>query len=57
MGKVSIWAQWLMVTAGVMLSPMVALFVTSFLGRPRIRRLWPRQGLGRFRAGRLGQLR
>jgi hypothetical protein len=40
-GKVSIWGQWLMVTTGVLLSPVFFLFVALFLGWPRIRRLWP----------------
>jgi hypothetical protein len=38
MGKVSIWAQWLMVAAGVLLSPMVAILFAWFIGWPRIRR-------------------
>ena len=40
MGKVPKWAQWLMVLAGVLLSPVVVLFGAWFLGWPRIRRRW-----------------
>jgi hypothetical protein len=32
MGKVSIWAQWLMVASGVLFSPILALFLAWFLG-------------------------
>ena len=44
MGKVSIWAQWLMVAAGVLLSPVFVLLFTWFIGWPRLHRLWPRRG-------------
>jgi hypothetical protein len=32
MGKVPIWAQWLMVAAGVLLSPVFLLFAVWFMG-------------------------
>jgi hypothetical protein len=49
MGKVSIWAQWLMVTTGVLLSPVFVLFSAWFIGWPHIRRYGRvgRQGWGR----------
>jgi membrane protein DedA with SNARE-associated domain len=43
MGKVSIWAQWLMIATGVLLSPVLVLFLGWLIGWPRIRRLWPRR--------------
>jgi hypothetical protein len=46
MGKVSIRAQWLMVAAGIFLSPVFVLFLAWFIGWPRIRRLWFRQEAG-----------
>ena len=61
MGKVSLWVQWLMVAAGVLLSPVVALFMAWFPGWPRIRRLWPRQqsrvgiGIGELKQVRKGE--
>jgi hypothetical protein len=43
MGKVSIWRQWVMVVAGVLVSPVFFLLVAWFIGWPRIRRAWPRR--------------
>jgi len=34
MGKVSVRGQWVMVTAGVLLSPVFALFFAWFIGWP-----------------------
>ena len=51
MGKVPIWAQWLGVAAGVLLSSAFVPFVTWFMGWSRMCRLWTRRevapGLGR----------
>jgi hypothetical protein len=46
MGKVAIRAQWVMLAAGVLLSPVLALFLAWFLGWPRVRRLWPLREAG-----------
>jgi len=40
MGHVSISKQWLMVAAGIFLSPVFVLFLAWFIGGPRIRRIW-----------------
>jgi|SRR5271155_1732086 len=42
MGRVSIWKQWLIVAAGVSLSPAFVLFLAWFIGWSLLRRLWPR---------------
>jgi hypothetical protein len=43
MGKVPIWAQWLMIAVGVLLIPVFVVFLVWFLGWSRLRRLWPRR--------------
>jgi uncharacterized membrane protein len=43
MGKVSIWAQWLIIAAAILLSPLFVLFLAWLIGWPCIRRLWPRR--------------
>ena len=43
MGRVSIWKQWLIVAAGVSLSPAFVLFLAWFIGWSLLRRLWPRR--------------
>ena len=43
MGKVSIWAQWLIITAGVLLSSVFALILACLIGWLLFRRLWPRR--------------
>ena len=43
MGKVPIWAQWLGVAAGVLLSSAFAVFLGWFIGWSHFRRLWRRQ--------------
>jgi hypothetical protein len=45
MGEVSIWRQWVMVAAGVLLSPVFVLFVAWFIGWPRIRLFWRHRDL------------
>jgi hypothetical protein len=44
MGRVSIWAQWLIIVSGVLLSPLFVLFMTGVIGRSLLRKLWRRQG-------------
>ena len=46
MGTVPIWKQWLMVTAGVFLSPVFALLLAWLIGWPRIRGFWSRREVG-----------
>ena len=46
MGKVSIWAQWLMIMAGVLLSSLFALILACLIGWLLFDRLWPRQEVG-----------
>ena len=41
MGKVSIWAQWLMITAGVLLSSVFSLILACLIGWLLFGRLWP----------------
>jgi hypothetical protein len=43
MAKVSIWAQWLGVAAGVLLSSAFAVFLGWFIGWSHFRRLWRRR--------------
>jgi membrane protein DedA with SNARE-associated domain len=43
MAKVSIWAQWLGVAAGVLLSSVFAVFLGWFIGWSHFRRLWGRR--------------
>jgi hypothetical protein len=42
-GKVSNWAQWLIIAAGVLLSPVFVLLLPSFIGWSLLRRLWRRR--------------
>jgi hypothetical protein len=41
MGRVSIWTQWLIVAAGVVLCPVFVLLTVWMIGWLLIRRLWP----------------
>jgi hypothetical protein len=38
MGRVSIWAQWLIIAAGVVLCPVFVLLVACLIGWPFFRR-------------------
>ena len=40
MGKLSIWAQWLIIIAGVMLSPFFVLFMAGVISRSLFRKAW-----------------
>jgi hypothetical protein len=40
MGKVSIWAQWLIIVAVLSLSPLLVLFMAGVFGRSLFRKLW-----------------
>jgi hypothetical protein len=42
MGRVSIWAQWTIIAAGVVLCPVFVLLVTCLIGWSLFRRSWPR---------------
>ena len=48
MGKLSIWAQWLIIIAGVMLSPFFVLFMAGVISRSLFRKAWR---LGRVAPG------
>ena len=41
-GQVLIWALWTVIVAGVLLSPVFAVFVVWFIGWSFYRWLWPR---------------
>jgi hypothetical protein len=43
MGRVSIWAQWLIIVSGVLLSPVFVLFMVGVIGRSLLRKLWRRE--------------
>jgi len=43
MGGVSIWAKWLVVTAGLVLFPVVVLLLACLIGWSLVRPLWPRR--------------
>ncbi len=41
MGRVSIWAQWLIIISGVLLSPLFVLFMAGVIGRSLFRKPVP----------------
>ncbi len=43
MGRVSIWAQWLIVVSGVLLSPLFVLFMAGVIGGSLFRKPWRRR--------------
>jgi hypothetical protein len=46
MGRVSIWTQWLIVAAGLVLFPLFMLLATCLIGWFRLRPFWrPRLGM------------
>jgi hypothetical protein len=44
MGRVSIWAQWLIIISGVLLSPLFVLFMAGVIRGSLFRKLWRREG-------------
>jgi hypothetical protein len=40
MGKLSIWARWLIIIAGVMLSPLLVVFMAGVISRSLFRKAW-----------------
>jgi hypothetical protein len=40
MGRVSIWAQWLIIVAVLSLSPLLVLLMAGVIGRSLLRKLW-----------------
>ena len=54
MGKVPIWAQWLGVAAGVLLSSAFVVFLGWFIGWSHVRRLWRRPKVAPGPARRAG---
>ncbi len=53
MGRVSIWAQWLIIVAGVSLSLLFVLFTAGVIGRFLLRTLW--RAVGRAHQPRCDQ--
>jgi hypothetical protein len=43
MGRVSIWAQWLIIVSGVLLSPLFVLFMAGVIGRFLLRKMLARR--------------
>jgi hypothetical protein len=51
MGRVLIWAQWLIIVAGVLLSPLLVLFMVGVIGLCLFRKAW-RAGLAALQSRR-----
>jgi hypothetical protein len=44
MGRVSIWAQWLIIASGVLFSPLFVLFMAGVIGGSLFRKPWRAAG-------------
>jgi hypothetical protein len=45
MGRVSIWAQWSIIGAGILLCPLFVVLMAGVIGRTLFRKLWRTRGV------------